>query len=122
MGAVPIAATIGQSATGLAPYWKLSDLNNIFARLGERGWVAQMAGGVAGVRLELAAGAEGLGATGLTVFDDGVTRPSSPLPKAGRSCTWERSTGGRPDTTRGGIENRRPRPFARLHGRGFGGC
>ena len=72
----------------MAPYWKLSDLNNIFARLGERGWVAQMAGGVAGVRLELAAVAEGLGATGLTVFDDGVTRPSSPLPKAGRSCTW----------------------------------
>lgn len=35
---------------------------------------AQMAGGIAGGRIELMAVAEGLGATGLTFFDDEVTR------------------------------------------------
>jgi nitroreductase len=49
----------------------LSDLAGVFERLGERGYpVAQMAGGIAGERLELAAKALRLGATGLIIFDD----------------------------------------------------
>jgi SagB-type dehydrogenase family enzyme len=52
----------------------MADLDALFARLGERGYrVAQMAGAIAGGRVELAATALGLGATGLTFFDDDVT-------------------------------------------------
>ena len=68
-------------------YW-LSDLDAVFERFGERGYrVAQMAGGVAGGRLELAATAAGLGATGLTFFDDEVTRFFEPA-AAGRQVMY----------------------------------
>jgi nitroreductase len=53
----------------------LSDLDATLDRLGERGYrVAQLAGGIAGGRTELAATGLGLGATGLTFFDDEATR------------------------------------------------
>ncbi|HWP66942.1 MAG TPA: nitroreductase family protein, partial [Candidatus Limnocylindria bacterium] len=59
-------------------YW-LVDLERVFARLGGRGYrAAQLAAAVAGGRAYLAAYALGLGATGLTFYDDAVTAFLSP--------------------------------------------
>jgi SagB-type dehydrogenase family enzyme len=64
----------------------LSDLDAILDRLGERGYrAAQMAGGIAGGRAELAATALKLGATGLTFFDDEVTRFFEPAAQGRRA-------------------------------------
>lgn len=64
----PIA---GQAAVNI---YFMADLDAVFTRLGERGYrVGQMAGAIAGGRVELAATAGGLGATGLTFFDDDAT-------------------------------------------------
>jgi len=74
----------------------LSDLSGVFERLGERGYrVAQMAGGIAGERLELAATALGLGATGLTFFDDQVTAFFEPA-SAGRQVMYLAAVGHSP--------------------------
>jgi len=55
-------------------YW-LSDLHQVSERLGPRGYrAAQLAAAVEGGKLYLAAYALGLGATGLTFFDDDVSR------------------------------------------------
>jgi SagB-type dehydrogenase family enzyme len=63
------------AAQGAANVYFMSDLARGFEGLGERGYrVAQMAGGIAGGRVELSAIGSGLGATGLTFFDDEVTR------------------------------------------------
>ncbi|HLA17634.1 MAG TPA: nitroreductase family protein [Candidatus Limnocylindrales bacterium] len=71
----------------------LSDLDAVFERLGERGYrVAQMAGGIAGERLELAATAQDLGATGLTFFDDDVTAFFEPA-SAGRQVMYLAAVG-----------------------------
>lgn len=71
----------------------LSDLDAAFERLGDRGYrVAQMAGGIAGERLELAATAQDLGATGLTFFDDGVTAFFEPA-SAGRQVMYLAAVG-----------------------------
>jgi SagB-type dehydrogenase family enzyme len=57
----------------------LADLRPIFERLGNRGYRAvQLEAGILGGRLYLAAYAHGLGATGLTFYDDEVTRFFSP--------------------------------------------
>jgi SagB-type dehydrogenase family enzyme len=57
----------------------LADLNPIFARFGNRGYRAvQLESGILGGKMYLAAYAQGLGATGLTFFDDDVTRFFSP--------------------------------------------
>ena len=59
-------------------YW-LADLDAVFTRLGERGYRAvQLAAAIAGGRAYLAAYALGLGATGLTFFDDDVARFLAP--------------------------------------------
>jgi SagB-type dehydrogenase family enzyme len=59
-------------------YW-LVDLDAVFRRLGDRGYrAAQLAAAIAGGRAYLAAYALGLGATGLTFFDDEVTAFFSP--------------------------------------------
>jgi len=59
-------------------YW-LVDLERVFRRLGGRGYrAAQLAAAVAGGRAYLAAYALGLGATGLTFYDDQVTAFFSP--------------------------------------------
>ena len=59
-------------------YW-LTELAPIFAALGNRGYrTAQLEAAVAGGRTYLAAYALGLGASGLTFFDDDVTRFFSP--------------------------------------------
>ena len=64
----PIA---GQAAVNI---YFMADLDVVVERLGDRGYrVAQMAGAIAGGRVELAATAQELGATGLTFFDDEVT-------------------------------------------------
>lgn len=55
--------------------YMLSNLEAVGDRFGERGYrVAQIAGGIAGARIELAAIGLGLGGTGLTFFDDDVIR------------------------------------------------
>jgi SagB-type dehydrogenase family enzyme len=59
-------------------YW-LADLHAVVGRLGNRGYrAAQLEAAIQGGRLYLAAYALGLGATGLTFFDDEVTRFFSP--------------------------------------------
>ena len=55
-------------------YW-LADLDDVFGRLGNRGYrAAQLTAAVAGGRAYLVAYALGLGATGLTFFDDDVAQ------------------------------------------------
>jgi SagB-type dehydrogenase family enzyme len=57
----------------------LADLNPILNRLGNRGYRAvQLEAGITGGRLYLATYAQRLGATGLTFYDDDVTRFFSP--------------------------------------------
>src|SRR5208282_2821328 len=57
----------------------LADLRPIFDRLGNRGYRAvQLEAGILGGKLYLAAYAQRLGATGLTYYDDDVTRFFSP--------------------------------------------
>jgi SagB-type dehydrogenase family enzyme len=68
-------------------YW-LVDLDAVFARQGARGYrAAQLAAAVAGGRTYLSAYALGLGATGLTFFDDDVTAFFSPH-AAGKSVMF----------------------------------
>jgi SagB-type dehydrogenase family enzyme len=57
----------------------LTDLDAVLSHYGNRGYrVAQLAGGIAGGRIDLASSALGLGATGLTFFDDQVISHFSP--------------------------------------------
>lgn len=72
---------LGQELAGDASvnFYLLADLESIFARYGNRGYrAAQLDGAIIGGRLYLAAYALGLGATGLTFFDDDVTEFFSP--------------------------------------------
>ncbi|HLQ60733.1 MAG TPA: SagB family peptide dehydrogenase [Candidatus Acidoferrales bacterium] len=85
-GELALGQELGRDAA--ANVYFLSDLDRIFEQFGERGYrVAQMAGGIAGGRFELAATAAGLGATGLTFFDDKVTRFFEPA-AAGRQVMY----------------------------------
>jgi hypothetical protein len=75
-------------------YW-LVDLEPVFARQGAHGYrAAQLAAAVAGGRTYLAAYALGLGATGLTFFDDDVTAFFSPH-AAGKSVMFLMAVGRR---------------------------
>jgi SagB-type dehydrogenase family enzyme len=75
-------------------YW-LVDLESVFKRQGARGYrAAQLAAAVAGGRTYLAAYALGLGATGLTFFDDDVTTFFSPH-AAGKSVMFLMAMGRR---------------------------
>jgi SagB-type dehydrogenase family enzyme len=68
-------------------FW-LVDLDEVLGRLGNRGYrVAELEAAIAGGRVYLAAYALGLGATGLTFFDDEVTAFFSPH-AAGRSVMF----------------------------------
>jgi len=59
--------------------YTLTALPAVLSRLGDRGYrVAQLEGGIRGGRMYLASYALGLGATGLTFFDDAVTEFFSP--------------------------------------------
>jgi SagB-type dehydrogenase family enzyme len=82
-------------------YW-LVDLETVFARLGDRGYrVAQLEAAIAGGRTYLAAYALGLGATGLTFFDDDVTQFFSP-DAAGLSVMFHMAIGRTPSRRRAG--------------------
>jgi SagB-type dehydrogenase family enzyme len=77
-----------------ALYW-LVDLERVFATLGDRGYrTAQLEAAIAGGRTYLAAYALGLGATGLTFFDDDVTAFFSPH-AAGKSVMFHMAVGRR---------------------------
>jgi SagB-type dehydrogenase family enzyme len=66
----------------------LADLHPILARFGNRGYrAAQLEGGILGGKLYLGAYAQRLGATGLTFYDDEVTRFFSPQ-AAGKSVMF----------------------------------
>jgi len=68
-------------------YW-LADLSAVLARLGDRGYrAAQLEAAIAGGNAYLAAFALGLGATGLTFFDDDVTAFFAP-DAAGKSVLF----------------------------------
>jgi nitroreductase len=84
----------------VALYW-LVDLDEVFARLGDRGYrVAQLEAAIAGGRTYLAAYALGLGATGLTFFDDDVTAFFSPH-AAGKSVMFHMAIGRKVPRSRG---------------------
>jgi SagB-type dehydrogenase family enzyme len=71
----------------------LADLRPIFARFGNRGYRAvQLEAGILGGKLYLAAYAQRLGATGLTFYDDDVTRFFSP-PAEGKSAIFLMAVG-----------------------------
>ena len=75
-------------------YW-LADLDAVLARQGARGYrAAQLSAAIAGGRTYLAAYALGLGATGLTFFDDDVTAFFSPH-AAGKSVMFLMAVGAR---------------------------
>jgi nitroreductase len=92
-GELALGQELGASAA--ADVYFLSDLDAVLERIGDRGYrVAQIAGGIAGGRLELAATAMGLGTTGLTFFDDEVTRFFEPA-AAGRQVMYLAAIGER---------------------------
>jgi hypothetical protein len=67
------------AADAAADVFWLADLEPVFARLGDRGYrAAALAAGIEGGKAYLASSAVGLGATGLTFFDDDVTAFFSP--------------------------------------------
>lgn len=67
------------AADSAADIFFLADLRPILQRFGSRGYRAvQLEAGILGGKLYLAAYAQGLGATGLTFFDDDVVRFLSP--------------------------------------------
>jgi SagB-type dehydrogenase family enzyme len=79
--------------------YSLVALRPLVAQLGNRGYrVAQLEGGIMGGRVYLGATALGLGATGLTFFDDHVTQFFSPH-AAGKSVMFL-SAVGHPDRKR----------------------
>jgi hypothetical protein len=83
------------AAAAVNLYW-LVDLDETFRRLGDRGYrAAQLAAAIQGGRAYLAAYALGLGATGLTFFDDDVTTFFSPH-AAGKGVMFLVAVGRRP--------------------------
>ena len=69
-------------------FFFLANLTNILARLGNRGYrCAQLEAGIIGGKLYLAAYAQGLGASGLTFYDDEVVKFFSPHAK-GKSAVF----------------------------------
>ena len=68
---------LGADASAVAYF--MADLDTILARYGNRGYrIAQLEAGIIGGRMYLASHAMGLGATGMTFFDDAVTAFFSP--------------------------------------------
>jgi SagB-type dehydrogenase family enzyme len=67
------------AADAAVNFYLLADLDRVLSRLGERGYrAAQLESAIIGGKLYLATYALGLGATGLTFFDDDVTEFFSP--------------------------------------------
>ena len=68
---------LGADASAIAYF--MADLDGIMSRLGNRGYrAAQLEAGIIGGRMYLSTHAMGLGATGMTFFDDAVTAFFSP--------------------------------------------
>ena len=68
--------------------FSLADLNKVLEKFGNRGYRAvQLEAGIIGGKLYLGAYAQGLGASGLTFYDDDVTRFFSPHAE-GKSCMF----------------------------------
>ena len=77
---------LGADASAVAFF--MADLDAILSRLGNRGYrVAQLEAGLVGGRMYLASHSMGLGATGMTFFDDAVTAFFSPH-AAGKSLMF----------------------------------
>ena len=77
---------LGADASAVAYF--MADLGAILARFGSRGYrIAQLEAGIIGGRMYLASHAMGLGATGMTFFDDAVTAFFSPH-AAGKSLMF----------------------------------
>ena len=77
---------LGADASAVAFF--MADLDSILSRLGNRGYrAAQLEAGIIGGRMYLSSHAMGLGATGMTFFDDAVTAFFSPH-AAGKSLMF----------------------------------
>ena len=77
---------LGADASAVAYF--MADLDAILSRFGNRGYrIAQLEAGIIGGRMYLASHALGLGATGMTFFDDAVTAFFSPH-AAGKSLMF----------------------------------
>ena len=77
---------LGADASAVAYF--LADLDTILSRFGNRGYrIAQLEAGIIGGRMYLTSHALGLGATGMTFFDDAVTAFFSPH-AAGKSLMF----------------------------------
>ena len=77
---------LGADASAVAYF--MADLDGILSRLGNRGYrAAQLEAGIIGGRMYLSTHAMGLGATGMTFFDDAVTAFFSPH-AAGKSLMF----------------------------------
>ncbi|MCX8072724.1 MAG: SagB/ThcOx family dehydrogenase [Candidatus Binatia bacterium] len=89
------ALALGQAlaADAAANLYHLADLHKVLPTLGNRGYrAAQLEGGIAGGKIYLAAFSLGIGATGLTFFDDDVTSFFSPH-GAGKSVMFLTAVG-----------------------------
>lgn len=81
------------AADAAVDFYLLADLDRVLARLGDRGYrAAQLESAIIGGKLYLASYALGLGATGLTFFDDDVTQFFSPH-AAGKGVMFLVATG-----------------------------
>ena len=91
-------------ADASAVFYFMADLENVLSRYGNRGYrAAQLEAGIMGGRVYLCAHALGLGASGMTFYDDDVTEFFSPH-AAGKSLMFLVALG---ET----HENNRVRPF-----------
>jgi nitroreductase len=101
-GELCLEQPLGADASAVAFF--LSDLDSVLARWGSRGYRAvNLAAGLLGGRLYLGAYGVGLGATGLTFYDDEVVRFFAP-DAAGKDAIFV--------TALGPAAGRRPRDFS----------
>ncbi len=80
-------------AEAAATIFFITDLNAVFGRFGNRGYrAAQLEAGIIGGRMYLAAYAQGVGASGLTFYDDDVIEFFSPHAR-GKSAIFQVAVG-----------------------------
>jgi hypothetical protein len=89
-------------ADAAAAIFLMADLDGVLAALGDRGYrAAQLEAGLVGGRIYLGAYAHRFGATGLTFYDDEVSRFFAPR-AAGMQCMLVVAVGESPRLRRGG--------------------